>query len=148
MERERKKSWEDKVEIVKDSFLRSHKDADFASDFYHHLFFLKPKIKNYFVNTDFDHQDKALMRGLEFMMGFLDHSDTHSRQQILRISQTHSKKNLNIHPHDYYYWIEAMVLTIKKHDPMWYDDMEYYWREVISFPITFMISQYFTQAQS
>ena len=143
MERVRKKSWDEKVEIVKHSFLRAKKAPDFASDFYHHLFFLKPKIKNYFSHTDFEHQDKALMHGLEFLIDFLDQANEHARQQVIRLSQTHSNKNLNIHPHDYYYWIEALVLTTKIHDPGWIKDYEYYWREVIFFPVSFMISQYF-----
>jgi hemoglobin-like flavoprotein len=148
VEKQRKKSWENKVEIVKASYLRSSRDVDFASNFYKHLFFLKPKIKDYFVHTDFEHQDKALTHGLEFFMGFLDHSDENARTQVLRISQTHSKFNLNIHPHDYYYWIEALVMTVKTLDPSWYKDMEYYWREVISYPVSFMISQYFKESKA
>jgi hemoglobin-like flavoprotein len=147
VERQRKKAWDEKVKIVNDSFLRVKDDPAFASDFYLNLFFLKPKIKDYFKNTDFEHQHKALMRGLEFMMGFLDHSDANARQQVVRISQTHSKKNMNIHPHDYYYWLEALILTVKSHDKQWHQDMIYYWREVISFPITFIISQYFTPVE-
>jgi hemoglobin-like flavoprotein len=143
MQRQRKKTWGQKVVIVKDSFLRSKNAPVFAEDFYQNLFFLKPKIKDYFKQTDFEHQDKALMRGLDFMLDFLDHSNENSRVQIQRLSRTHSKNNMSIHPHDYYYWIEALVLTVKKHDPLWVKDYEYYWREVISYPVTFMISQYF-----
>ena len=54
MQRQRKKTWDQKVEIVKDSYLRSKKAPDFASDFYQNLFFLKPKIKDYFKDTDFE----------------------------------------------------------------------------------------------
>jgi hemoglobin-like flavoprotein len=148
VERQRKKTWDQKVLIVRDSFLRARKNAAFASDFYRNLFFLKPKIKDYFIKTDFEHQDKALLRGLEFMMGFLDHSNTNARQQVIRISHTHAHKNMNVHPHDYYYWIEALVLTVKSHDPLWQKDYEYYWRETISYPITFIISQYFSPGDS
>ncbi len=147
MERQRKKTWDQKVQIVKDSFLRSRKSLDFASVFYHNLFFLKPKIKDYFSHTDFEHQDKALLMGLDFMIGFLDHSNENARKQVIRLSQTHAKKNLNIHPHDYYYWIEALVMTVKTQDPLWNKDYEYYWREVISYPVTFMISQYFSPGE-
>lgn len=145
MERIRKKSWDDKVKIVKASFLRSSKNIDFASTFYKNLFFLKPKIKDHFKDTDFEHQDKALMHGLEFIMGFLDHSNENARTQMIRISKTHSHKNMNIHPHDYYYWIEALVMTVKTHDPSWHRDMEYYWREVIFYPVSFIMSQYYMQ---
>jgi hemoglobin-like flavoprotein len=147
MKKERKKKWEEKVEIVRGSFLRSKQKSNFASDFYGNLFFLNPKIKKYFSNTDFEHQDQALLSGLNFLMGFLNGQDSHSRQQVLRIAHTHAKDNLSIHPHHYYYWIEALVMTVRVHDHLWYNDMEYYWREVISFPVTFIISQYFSPQQ-
>ena len=40
-----------------------------------------------------------------------------------------------------------MILTAKECDPKWYKDLEYYWREVISFPVTFMVSQYFNDSE-
>jgi hemoglobin-like flavoprotein len=140
---QRKKSWEDKVEIVRNSFLRSSKDKTFAAKFYDNLFFLNPKISSYFMNTDFDHQRRALMNGLEFLIGFLDETDEHSRKQIIRLAKTHSADNLNIHPHHYYYWIDALVMTASELDPDWKDDFQYYWREVIHFPVSFMISFYY-----
>lgn len=148
MERKRKKTWEEKVGLVRDSYMRVKNRPDFASEFYHNLFFLKPKIKDYFARTDFEHQDKALMHGLDFLISFLDQHDAHARQQVIRISRTHSKHNLNIHPHDYYYWIEALILTVKSQDKQWYQDLTYYWREVISYPIMFIVSQYFTKDEN
>jgi hemoglobin-like flavoprotein len=148
MERRRKKSWEDKVGLVRDSYLRVKDRPDFASDFYKNLFFLKPKLKEYFVKTDFEHQDKALLHGLNFIISFLDQKDTHARQQVIRLSRTHSKSGMNIHPHDYYYWIEALIMTVKSHDEDWISDLTYYWREVISYPIMFMVSQYFTRDEN
>ena len=148
MERKRKKSWEEKVALVRDSYLRVKDQPDFASDFYSNLFFLKPKLRDYFAKTDFEHQDKALMHGLSFLISFLDQKDPHARQQVLRISRSHSKFNMNVHPHEYYYWIEALILTVKNHDPQWMQDLTYYWREVISYPIMFIVSQYFTKEES
>lgn len=140
----RKKSWLEKVTLVQGSFNRAERDDHFSSEFYQNLFFLEPKIKDYFKDTDFDHQNKALRHGLVFLVGFLNHTDENSRNQILRLAKTHSKEGLNIHPHHYYYWIEALIMTAKKKDPQWYNDLEYYWREVITMPISFMVSQYYT----
>ena len=102
-------------------------------------------IKDYFSNTDFPHQEKALMRGLEFLIAFLDQTDENARRQILRIAMSHSASGMKIHPHHYYYWIEALIMTVKKLDKDWYQDQEYYWREVITFPTSFIISQYFNK---
>lgn len=143
MVRQRKKSWDEKVLLVRGSLTRSKNNENFAHDFYENLFFLNPKIQHYFEKTDFDHQRKALIAGLEYILDFLDHSNQNARTQVLRISQSHSKMNMNIYPHDYYYWIEALVKTVKKHDVSWYDDLAYYWREVIFYPVSFIISQYF-----
>lgn len=145
MPRTRKKSWQQKVELVKGSFTRSTKDPTFPSLFYQNLFFLNPDIKKYFEKTDFEHQDKALMHGMHFLLQFLDHKDENARTQILRIARTHSAKGMKIHPHHYYYWIEALIMTARSLDPDWYDDLEYYWREVINFPVSFIISQFFNQ---
>ena len=145
MARVRKKSWQQKVKIVQNSFLRSSQDLSFARIFYENLFFLNPVIKDYFSNTDFPHQEKALMRGLEFLIAFLDQTDENARRQILRIATSHSASGMKIHPHQYYYWIEALIMTVKKLDKDWYQDQEYYWREVITFPTSFIISQYFNK---
>jgi|GEM_PF-2292091 hemoglobin-like flavoprotein len=142
--KQRKKSWDEKVLVVQGSFERIKNEGDFPAIFYQNLFFLKPQLKEYFKKTDFEHQDKALMHGMEVLMGFLGERKGHPRQQLLRLSHSHSNQGLNIHPHDYYYWIEAMIMTVKEFDPYWYTDMAYYWREVLFFPISFMISQYFT----
>ncbi len=83
------------------------------------------------------------MHGLHFLMGFLDGNDTHSRNQLMRIAQTHSKSGMDIHPHHYYYWMEALILTAKELDSDWTSGYEYYFREVISYPVSFIVSQYF-----
>lgn len=139
----RKKTWDEKVDIVRDSFFRIEKYPHFSNIFYEKLFFLNPKIKKYFKDTDFEHQKKALMHGLHFMIGFLDKKDDHSKVQLIRIAKTHSHENLNIYPHDYYYWIEALVLAVKECDHLWYNDLAHYWKEVIFMPISFIISQYY-----
>lgn len=145
--RERKKTWSQKVELVRDSYQRARHDSLFSRKFYENLFFLKPSIKDYFVNTEWKHQEKALDRGLDFLIGFLDKKDQFSRSQILRLAKTHSHEGLKIHPHDYYYWIEALILTCSQTDHLWQKDHSYYWRECISAPVTFMISQYYLKDQ-
>lgn len=142
MEKVRKKDWKTKVEIVKDSYHRSRNHASFAKHFYDHLFFLNPKTKDFFAKTDFDHQEKALMRGLDFFFQYFD-GDENARRQMTRLAKVHSAEGLKIHPHYYYYWGEALILTIKQTDPKYYHDLEYYIREVISYPLSFFISQYF-----
>lgn len=148
MVKQRKKSWKDKVKIVNDAFSRVSVRPGFARTFYENLFFLNPKIKDHFKQTDFEHQEKALMHGLEFLMQFLEKHDEHVRQQVLRIAKSHSSFGMKIHPHMYYYWIEALIMTAREFDKDWYDDLEYYWREVVSFPVSFIISQYFNNPEN
>ena len=142
--RERKKTWQDKVVLVQNALERSTGQQNFASTFYKHLFFLKPSFKEVFKNTDWNNQERLLTFAIEHLSHFLNgnEKDSFHRQQIVRISETHSKKNMNIHPHDYYYWIDAMVLTVKEVDPQWHDDLSYYIRECLFFPISFIISRY------
>ncbi len=144
MAKARKKNWDQKVEIVRNSYARATRDEDFPMYFYENLFFLHPELKVKFAKTDFEHQNKALMHGMDFLIGFLGKNDENARKQLTRIAISHSQKGLNIHPHSYYYWIEALIMTARKTDVLWTEGMEYYWREVINFPVSFIISQYFS----
>ena len=88
------------------------------------------------------------MDGLKFIFGYMSKEDTDRdgvRKQVLRIALTHSKASLNIHPHHYYYWIDALILTAQTLDHKWHKDLEYYWREVLFRPISFIISQYYRE---
>lgn len=143
MRKPRTKTWEEKVKLVKESYLRCLNEQFFIRYFYKNLFFLNPKISDYFKDVDMKHQEKALEDGLRFVIEFLDAHDDNVKRQILRISQTHSHHYMNVHPHLYYYWVEALVMTAKKCDYDWYDSLEHYWREVIYFPVTFIISRYY-----
>lgn len=145
--RKREKTWVQKAKIVQESYYRATRHEAFGKTFYENLFFLSPKLQSYFKNTDFEHQEKALMHGLRFLMGFFDSKNQYAKNQVKRIALSHAKNALNIHPHSYYYWTEALIMTLKKFDPKWYDDMSYYAREVISAPIAFITSQYFHRSE-
>jgi hemoglobin-like flavoprotein len=144
--KKRKKTWEEKVEIVCASYNRCKDSHVLAVEFYQNLFFLNPKIKEYFAKTDWEHQHKALQFSLEHLFHFLQDPQSHHRAQILRLAQSHAKTNLNIHPHLYYYWIEALVMTFRKVDTQWFDQLEYYLRECLFFPVSFMISLYHSES--
>ena len=147
MIRERKKTWKDKVHLVHNSWSRVNTNTLFARSFYDNLFFLNKDLKVKFKNTDFKHQDKLLMQAVGMLISDLDDEDKFSKKQISRLAISHNHYNLDIHPHSYYYWVEALVLTLKEMDPQWYDSMEYYWRECVSFPVSYMISQYFVRGE-
>lgn len=142
MNKTRKKNWQEKINIVAESIMRCKNNDYFANDFYQNLFFLNPKIKKYFAKTDMQKQKLALVMALDHILGVFDQLDSIHHKNLIRISETHSKKNLDIHPHFYYYWIDAMIMTMKSHDKYWYKEMEYYVRECLFFPISFMISLY------
>lgn len=141
--RSRKKGWEDKVKEVRNSFSRAMTNQAFTDQFYKNLFFLKPELEKHFIHTKWEHQRIAIEKGINHLLGFLDNDPQNiHHQNIIRLSETHSKNNLNIHPHHYYYWIDAMVMTLKEMDKDWYKSLEYYTRECLFFPISFMISLY------
>lgn len=143
MKDERKKDWNSKVKVVRDSLTRAMTSKLFSKTFYENLFFLNPKIKDYFQDTDWKKQEVALIKGVQHLIGFFsDTSDEIHHKNIVRLGETHSHKNLNIHPHNYYYWIDAMIMTLKELDSKWDDDNQYYVRECLFFPVSFMISLY------
>ncbi len=141
-ERKRKKSWNEKVSEAKSSYLRSRSSEHLSKDFYKNLFYLNPSLEKYFVDTDWKHQHIALLKALEHLFNFLEEPDSYHRNHIKRIAKTHSSKNMNIHPQHYYYWIDALILTFKDHDKGWNRDLEFYMRECLFFPVSFIISLY------
>ncbi len=145
MAKKRKKDWDQKVEIAKNSYLRSKNNTNFAAQFYENLFFLNPKVESLFEGTDFKHQRKLLLNGIDFLFEY-SQKDENAKKQISRLARVHNIEGLNIHPHLYYYWVEALVLTIKKMDPAYEDDLEFYIREIVSYPISFFVSQYFIKS--
>ncbi|WP_372655316.1 globin domain-containing protein [Halobacteriovorax sp.] len=142
MMKERKKSWDEKVSKAEGSYLRARNNIAFAKKFYQNLFLLNPEIEAYFKDTDFKYQEKALINGVNILFSYL-HKDEFAKSQISRLSKVHNIGGLKIHPHLYYYWIEALIITIQELDNSWYDDLAYYLREVINYPVSFFTSQYF-----
>jgi hemoglobin-like flavoprotein len=142
MNRTRKTLWPQKVEVVENCLLRCMSKDNFANTFYRKLFFLNPKLEESFKNTDWEHQQKALLFAVEHLIGFFKEDDKRHHRHIARIAETHSQRNLNIHPHSYYYWIDAMVLTLKEMDHLWENKFEFYVRECLFFPVSFIISLY------
>lgn len=139
----RKKDWSSKVEIVKLSLVRAMTSSLFAKTFYENLFYLNPKLKDYFRNTDWKKQEIALIKGVDHLMGFFaDEKNEIHRKNIVRLAESHSKNNLNIHPHKYYYWIDAMVMTLRELDHEWEENNQFYVRECLFFPVSFIISLY------
>lgn len=125
-QKKRKKSWNEKAEIVQNSVKRAMTSKFFGETFYQNLFFLDPELKNYFKKTDWDHQQIALIKGIDHLLGFLNKESDSHRNQIIRLAETHSAKNLNIHPQSYYYWIDALIMTTKELDHKWNEDFQYY----------------------
>lgn len=143
MKIKRKKSWNEKVEEVSNCYERCKDAPNLSSTFYDNLFFLDPSLKSKFAKTDWKHQKKAFTHALFDVISYLkDPRSDHYRKQITRLARTHSHQNLDIHPHSYYYWIDAVVLTLKSIDKRWEKDLEFYLRECLFYPISFMISLY------
>lgn len=140
--RKRNISWEEKINEVNNSFKRIKDHRRFPREFYRQMFKIKPEIEEYFKDVDLEHQEKLLLDGIKFCLDSIQ-GDKLAKIQLIQISQTHSQVNLNINPKYYYYFIESFIRCVNKYDPEWYDDMEYYWHEILMGPISFMISQYY-----
>lgn len=139
--RTRKKNWKQKSQEVCTSLNKIKAEKRFTDKFYKNLFFLKAGMETKFAKTDWEEQDKLIRMAIDHIIGFLEDQLT-SKQNIARIAETHSHKNMDIHPHLYYYWIDAMIMTAKDLDADWYDDLAYYYRECLFFPVSFIISMY------
>jgi len=96
-----KSTWLQKVLEVRNSFVRAKSSPVFIAEFYSNLFYLKPEIEKYCVDTKWKHQEIMIQKRIEHPLGFLDNdTDQFYYQNILRLSESHS--------HNHYSYFERI----------------------------------------
>ena len=59
-----------------------------------------------------------------------------------KIAESHSRKNLNIHPSLYPYWIDSLIRAVKENDDHWTPELERSWRRVLEAGVAYISSRY------
>lgn len=121
------------------SYGRSCNNPAFYEDFYNNFMSKSPEIRAMFVNTNMESQ-RALLRG--GIMWLVMHARGMSDAKIRALGESHSRHKLNINPMYYSMWLDALLETIRKHDPQYDTGIEQSWRNALRPAIELIQSMY------
>lgn len=111
------------------SYGRCCKRDEFFSDFYTYFMSASEAIKQRFVNTDMAAQRHLLRSGvLQLILVARGMPD----RKLRALGESHNRSNYNINPEWYSLWLDALMKTVRRHDPEYTADLESAWREVLT----------------
>ena len=124
---------------VMQSYGRCCASSTFFDDFYHEFLSSSPLIRGKFVNTNMTAQKQLLRQGiLNLVMYARGMPDT----KLRALGASHSRAGMDISPGLYGFWLDALLHTIKLHDPDCTAQTLRDWREVLSKGIEVITSHY------
>ncbi len=117
-----------KTDLVFQSYGRCCNRDEFFVDFYDHFMSSSEDIKKRFVNTDMTSQRHLLRNGvLQLILAARGMPD----RKLKALGESHSRANYNIQPEWDSLWLDALMKTVRRHDPEYTKDLETAWREVL-----------------
>lgn len=114
----------------------SEKGSCFFHRFYKNFTATSPEAKEKFADTDFTRQVNMLRRSMFHMVGFYETKS--ENWYLLKIAESHSKRDYDIKPALFDLWLEALIETVREMDPEFGDDVELAWRLAMTPGMTLM----------
>lgn len=127
------------ADLVFQSYGRCCNSPVFFEDFYSAFMGKSADIRAMFVNTDMSAQ-RGLLRG--GIMWLIMHARGMSDSKIRALGESHSRKQMNINPMYYGFWLDALMETVEKHDPEFSAELEKIWRNTLRPGIEIIQSMY------
>lgn len=127
------------TDVVMQSYGRCCAKDDFFDDFYEHFFASSPKVREKFINTDMTGQKRLLRQGILNLVMFARGMPPTKLQAL---GKTHARDGFDIRPELYDFWVQSLLVTIKKHDKDYSAEIANAWREVLEKGISVIKSFY------
>ncbi|ONM43467.1 globin [Halopseudomonas pachastrellae] len=116
-------------DIVMQSYGRCCASATFFDDFYQRFLQSSPEVRAKFTNTDMPAQKLLLRQGILNLVLF---SRGLPPTKLQALARSHSRDKLDIQPHLYTHWIDALIRTVEQHDKQANAETARAWREVLN----------------
>lgn len=113
----------------------------FIPAFYDRFLSTSDEIRDKFHSTDFERQNKMLLRSIR-LSAEATAAKPESLQELRERSRTHDRRHLNIEPHLYQFWLDAMIETAKEFDEEWDESVESAWHMILGFVVDYMTRKY------
>lgn len=117
-----------KADLVFQSYGRCCNRDEFFIDFYKHFMGSSDTIRQRFAKTDMPAQRHLLRSGI---MQLVLHARGMSDRKLRSLGESHNRNGYNIPPEWYNLWLDALMATVRKHDPEYSNDLERSWRETL-----------------
>ena len=131
------------METFRDSLKRCLAAPDFLLDFYGLFMASSDEVREKFANTDFNHQTRVLADSLWAMaVAAQGKAGSPAWGDLPRLSEKHSRDQLDIRPELYDQWLDCLVEAAGRHDPSFSPGVERAWRETLAVGIALMRSRY------
>lgn len=116
------------VDLVFQSYGRCCRNDAFFAHFYEHFMASSDAIRECFRHTDMAAQRHLLRHGvMQLMLTARGMSD----RKLRDLGHSHNRKNYDIKPEWYSLWEDALLKTIREHDPHYTPELREAWREVL-----------------
>ena len=126
---------------VKESYSRCCVNSKFFDRFYENFLSSHPAIAPLFAETEMTKQKQLLRQGISMMFMLLGGNSV-GTTGIDRIGESHSKKNLNIDPNMYDFWINSLVKTVKEFDEKMTTPLEADWKKTLRIGVDRIVAFY------
>lgn len=115
--------------LVMQSYGRCCASASFFDDFYTRFLESSPEIRAKFVTTDMTQQKHLLRHGI---LNLVLHARGMPDTKLRALGESHSRHRMDIKPHLYDFWVDALMATVAVHDAAFDTNIGMAWREVLT----------------
>lgn len=129
------------IRTARESYDRVCRMPEFFTAFYRNFFHACPEAEALFAKTDFERQDKLLRHAVGLLLSFPNEPLTEPTI-LSRLAERHGPRDLNIRPELYGPFIDALVATVRQHDPQFTASLERAWRSALAPGVAYMQSRY------
>lgn len=128
-------------EIFLQSLERCTKSEDFIPQFYQRFLSASDEIRDKFKHTDFEQQNKMLIRSLKLAAGATA-GEQKALEELRDRAETHDRQHLDIKPELYNHWRNAIIATAGEYDTNWDNAVEEAWHSILGYVIKHMTKYY------
>ncbi|WP_193162631.1 globin [Microbulbifer hainanensis] len=116
------------ADIVFQSYGRCCKNERFFVDFYDRFMGSSDEVRAMFVDTDMKQQRHLLRNGI---LQLILHARGMPDTKLRALGESHSRGGYNIRPDLYRQWLDALLDTVRRHDPEHSDSITDAWQRAL-----------------
>ncbi len=129
------------LDAVTASYHRCRASEGFIDTFYEHFLAKSEEVKKKFRGTDFTRQ-KLMLRESLLMLLLVNQNRPEALQELERLGERHSRRGVDIPPHLYDLWLDALCEAVEEHDPEYRPTLNDKWRAAMGPGIKMIVSRY------